>query len=464
MRNLHTAALRRMTVAALVSAATLLGGCKEVTVPNLNAPNVDGLLQAPDAGTVNTTVVGLLVGARASAGTYAQTLGIFGREMYNLDQADARFVLSWLVEPLSPGGFGVDIGWSNTYRQVLQAETILGAVDKVANYTTAQKEGVKGFTKTMQALAYMDQLRVRDTFGIVLAVDPTAQQLGEFVTKAEGYNRAATLLDEARAHLNAAGSSFPFTLTSGFTGFSTPATFVRVNRAIKARLEADRGAWQAALTALGESFLATTPATPATLASGVYHVYTTASGDATNPMFDPAPRALAAHPSFRADAQRKADGSPDLRVETKVATSTTTLSSQGISSNVRLNVAPTNVAPIAIIRNEELILLRAEANIGLGNRAAAIADLNVIRTVAGGLAPLPADYAGNLVDELLYNRRYSLFGEYGHRWVDMRKYGRLAQLPKFAPNHRIYPIVPLPSDECNQRSPEPKGCVQVSGI
>ena len=34
------------------------------------------------------------------------------------------------------------------------------------------------------------------------------------------------------------------------------------------------------------------------------------------------------------------------------------------------------MAPIPIIKNEELILLRAEANIGLGNRAAAIQDLN----------------------------------------------------------------------------------------
>ena len=108
--------------------------------------------------------------------------------------------------------------------------------------------------------------------------------------------------------------------------------------------------------------------------------------------------------------------------------------------------------------------MRAEANANLGNRAAAIGDLNVVRTVAGGLAPLDANFAGNLIDELLYNRRYSLFGEYGNRWVDMRRYGRLAQLPKFAPTHRIYPIVPLPADECNQRSPQPKGCTQVSGI
>ncbi|HEX4932665.1 MAG TPA: RagB/SusD family nutrient uptake outer membrane protein [Gemmatimonadaceae bacterium] len=459
----HTTALRRMTVAALVSAATLMGGCKEVTVPNFNAPNVDGLLNNPDAGTVNTAVVGLLVGARAGVGTFGQTLGIFGREMYNLDQADARFVLSWLVEPLTPGGFGVDVGWTNTYRQVLQVETILGAVDKVGNYTTAQKEGVKGFSKTMEALAFWEQLRVRDTFGIVLTVDPTAKQLGDFVTKDAGYTRAVALLDEAATHLNNAGTSFAFTLTSGFTGFNTPSTFLRVNRALKARMEIERGRWQEALNALNESFIATTPASAATLANGVYHVFTTASGDATNPMFDPAPRSLVAHPSFLAEAQRRADNSLDLRTA-KVATSTTTLTSQGISSNTRLNIAATNVAPIALIRNEELILLRAEAYIGLNNRTAAIADLNVIRTVAGGLPALEPSFAGNLVDELLYNRRYSLFGEYGHRWVDMRRYGRLAQLPKFAPTHRVYPIVPLPSDECNQRKPEPKGCVQVSGI
>ncbi|MGH7711108.1 MAG: hypothetical protein ACREOG_07480 [Gemmatimonadaceae bacterium] len=63
-----------------------------------------------------------------------------------------------------------------------------------------------------------------------------------------------------------------------------------------------------------------------------------------------------------------------------------------------------------------------------------------------------------------YNRRYSLFYDYGHRWVDMRRYRRLSQLPKALPSHRVFPIVPLPVDECNQRTPQPKGCVQVSGF
>lgn len=456
--HIHTA-IRRLVVAATV---TTLMACKEVVVPNFNSPNVDQLLTAPKAAVVNTTALGLLVGARGVIGGYASQLGVYGRESYNLDVADARFVLSWLAQPLTPGGFGTDLGWSATYRQVLTAQTILDIVDNVPDYTTAQKEAVKGFTKTFMAMSFLDQLRVRDTFGIVLEVDPTAKQLGPFVSRDEGFNRVVTLLDEARTHLNAGGTAFPFTIHSGFTGFNTPATFLRFNRAIKARAEVYRQGWTAALTALGESFLSTAATTPASLATGVYHVFSAAAGDATNPLFDPAPRALAAHPSILTDAQQRANGQPDLR--TSKVTTGATISNQGVTSSLRFTIYPTNVSSIPVIKNEELILLRAEANLGAGNRQAAIDDLNFVRVNSGGLAPLPNGFTGDLVSEILYNRRYSLLFEYGHRWHDMRRYGRLAQLPKALPSHLIYPIQPLPSDECNQRSPQPKGCVQVSGF
>ena len=108
--------------------------------------------------------------------------------------------------------------------------------------------------------------------------------------------------------------------------------------------------------------------------------------------------------------------------------------------------------------------MRAEANIGLGNRAAAIADLNFVRTNAGGLPPLAADFSGDLITEVLYDRRYSLFFEYGHRWVDARRYNRLGELRKQLPTHRVFPLVPIPVDECNQRSSAvPRGCVNVAG-
>jgi hypothetical protein len=323
---------------------------------------------------------------------------------------------------------------------------------------------VKGFVKTLMALDYLNQLRVRDTFGLVFDIPKDPTVLAPFVTREEGYAKTAALFDEARTDLAAAGTAFPFTLTSGFTGFNTPATFLRVNRALLARLQAYRGRWQDALTALNESFLSTASGSAASLQTGVYHVFSTASGDAVNGLFDPAPRAIVAVPEFLTEARLRPDGSRDLRATSKAVVGTVTLATQGISSNVRPTVYPTNVTPIPIIRNEELILLRAEAQLALGNRAAAIADLNFVRTNAGGLAPLPADFAGDLVTEILYDRRYSLFFEYGHRWVDARRYNRLGELRKQLPTHRVFPLAPIPVDECNQRTASPpKGCVNVLG-
>ena len=53
-----------MWKAVVVVAAVLLGACQEVTVPNYNNPNLDQLLKNPDAGTVNTAVVGLVISLR----------------------------------------------------------------------------------------------------------------------------------------------------------------------------------------------------------------------------------------------------------------------------------------------------------------------------------------------------------------------------------------------------------------
>ncbi|VAV83086.1 hypothetical protein MNBD_BACTEROID02-455, partial [hydrothermal vent metagenome] len=95
--------------------------------------------------------------------------------------------------------------------------------------------------------------------------------------------------------------------------------------------------------------------------------------------------------------------------------------------------------------NEELILLFAEANM-VTNPTDAVNALNVIRNAAG----LP-DYAGALTpnaleDEMLKQRRYSLFGE-SHRWVDMRRFGRLSELPNDRPGDMVPSTIPIPFDE-----------------
>src|SRR6185295_18815438 len=115
-------------------------------------------------------------------------------------------------------------------------------------------------------------------------------------------------------------------------------------------------------------------------------------------------------------------------------------------------------APIAIIRNEELILLRAEANLGAGNTEAALADINFIRTNSGGLAPTTLSAASPkaaILNELLYNRLFSLLWEQGTRWIDARRYNLLNTIDVEVTNGHVPTVMPVPADECSARNLDP---------
>ena len=86
--------------------------------------------------------------------------------------------------------------------------------------------------------------------------------------------------------------------------------------------------------------------------------------------------------------------------------------------------------------------------------------LDLIRTTSGGLAPYSGPVTQQaLIDELLYNRRYSLLFEGGHRWIDLRRFGRLDELPMDLPAHNIQSRFPYPEAECLARVPAPtEGC------
>lgn len=89
-----------------------------------------------------------------------------------------------------------------------------------------------------------------------------------------------------------------------------------------------------------------------------------------------------------------------------------------------------------------------------GNAAAALTDINAVRTISGGLAAL-GSLGTDPVGTLLYERRYSLLWE-GHRWNDMRRYGRLSQLPLDLTTHFVAKVMPTPKQECDARNNPPQ--------
>jgi hypothetical protein len=293
------------------------------------------------------------------------------------------------------------------------------------------------------------------------------------------------ILDDAATKLASAGSSFPFTLAPGFgsavagANFNTPATFLQFNRALKARVAVNyatlgggSAAWQAALTALGQSFLNAGATTRSAFDVGVYDTYAP-SPDSPNGLTQATNTNLYAHMSIQTDAQLQASGQPDARYLAKVRTGLP--SRQGpinggqptsAASTLGYSIWPTQSSPIPIIRNEELILLRAEAKLGTGDKAGAIADLNIVRVNSGGLPALTLTAASPdsaVVSAILYEKRYSLMME-GHRWSDVRRYGRLNTLPIDVPGDFVAKVMPIPQGECLNRLPQGGAFVGPNGL
>ena len=465
----------------LIAALALSAACMDTAaVKNFNSESVDGLIENPTPAGIVTATQGLMVAARANmVGVfgYIAEYAFKGRETYTLDLATPGHVPESLLGPLRPEARNF---WSEGYRGIKQGQAIIKALESVAGITDAQKAGVRGFAKTLQAYMLWKVIAAHDASGAVIEVAPEISSATKpIVSRDEVYTYISSLLDEAQTELGNAGATFMFRLSPGFAGFDTPVTFVRVNRALKARIEVYRGSfagmpagtanYNAALTAITASFISMTTTTAA-LNIGAFHTFTTNSGDVSNSLFDAAgtpaqPRVFFAHPSYETDAQLRADGvTRDLRYVTKIFKAATPRTQSNVTSDLGLRVYNSNTASIPIIRNEDLILLRAEANLALGNRAAALADINHIRTVSGSLAAIADPGDPGLMNELVYNRRYSLLQE-GHRWWDMRRWGRLADLPRDQPTHRIFSRLPIPLSECDARADNrPAGCDPDNGI
>src|SRR5260370_23153182 len=292
-----------------------------------------------------TATQGLISLTRGSANFNALTLGIFGREGYNLDVSNPQNIPNFYTV-LGNLAAGV---WNNTYQAFEQANLVMGALDRVVDMTGAEREGVRGFAQTIKALNLLYVIRGTDSSGAVLEVlsDPTAPP-PNIVTKGLVYARIFQLLDSAQPHLQNAVSTFPFRLSAGFAGFNTPAGFLKVNRSIRASLDVDTGHYATALTDLAASFVDTTAA----FSLGVYNTFSTASGDAQNTLYDPTARQLYAHASYATDAQLQTGGAKDNRFVTKIrAISTFTRYGFSVSWTFQRYNSPSE--PMPIRRNEE---------------------------------------------------------------------------------------------------------------
>lgn len=416
----------------LVLGLTYATSCQINEVVDLDNPTVASVTNDASKPQLQILVTGLEARHRTYFGTATQMYGSFGREVWAYFGSDPRFISEWLgIGKTNPEATPDFFGSQNTYNApwlaVKQANVLIEAAENSTALSTEEANGYSGFAKTIKAYQMIWPLMSMWDNGIRIDVEDPLNP-GPFVTRAEALKAIRQILDDGFNDLQAGGSTFSFTLSSGFAGFNTPAGMAQVNRAIAARLALYDGDWQGALNALNASFFSLT----GDFNLGPKHVYGEAP-DVNNPLYYPFDRStntiLIAHPTMIEDALPG-----DKRVEAKFAKRILNpVQNPGLrdaAGNALIGEYQdarwaTNITPIPFIRNEELILIYAEAHAQQNNAPEAVKAINAIRLKWGLSDYTGATDTNALIEEILFQRRYSLWAEGGHRWIDLRRTGRL---------------------------------------
>jgi len=424
-------------------------------VTNPNAADAAVVTTDATQTQIQALVYGLESRNRGYLATTKDAFGTFGREILPFRDSDPRFTTDWLGRAGDPdaGFFAVANTYNAPYQAIKQGFFLIDAAQNTSNLTEAEVNGVLGFAKTIQAYQYLVPWLAQWDGGIRIDVSDVLNP-GPFLSREQALQQIRDLLDEAQGDLQNAGNSFAFSLTSGFTGFDTPQDFIEVNRAIAARAAIYAQDWDGAISALNGSFFDL----GGDINIGPAHTYEGADGTAANP-FNPfffpedqfSTQIIVVHPGVLNDIEA-VDARGDKFLERSPENYVTNQAYPFYTATHQDDRWATNQDNVPFIRNEELMLIYAEAQAQDGNDTEAVNGINAVRAAAG-LAP----YAGatdtnSLIDQILFERRFSLWHEpIGHRWVDLRRYNRLSELESdfLAPDESFFTRLARPQGEIN---------------
>jgi len=420
----------------------VVGGCELEEIENPNAPAVESFDEGATQADIQLLAAGIEAVMRNDLEFHYDTMSIIAREYYDLSGVDPRFTGELLKGPLDNNGFLTTRAFAAWYKIVKGANVLIGAVENSqAGFSDADKNGYYGYANTLKAYALLMVLNRQYENGIRLDVaDP--DNLGPIVGYTEALNGIRSLLDEGFVNLANAGDSFDYNLSSGFDNFDTPSTFAQFNRAVAARVALYQGDMGEVRSLLNASFFDIN----GDLNLGVAHVFGLTGNDISNAQFhvpNQSGQEFMIHDSWVADSEPG-----DTRVaEKSILFESGTVSFDGLSADYQIAVYDSNIDPVYLIRNEELILMYAEAQVN-NSTAEALAAINRVRNAAGiGDYTGPTD-ATSLIEEILFQRRYSLLAE-GHRLVDLRRLGRLNEnyVPLDRAGDNILDSFPTPFNE-----------------
>lgn len=437
-------------IAVTGSLLLFLAACSTKEIPDPNNPSVASVSKNATEGQLQTLVAGLENASKGYMFTASTAFGEFGRDVWYFWRTDARYNQFWLgQEGRVPNAtfWGVANAYDAPYRAIKQANLLIDAVQNTSAVTAEQQKIYVGFAKTIQGYQFLVPANSQYQNGIRVDV-ANENNPGKFVSYDSALTVIKKILDDGYDSLKSGSTTLPFKLTSGYNGFNTTAGIAQINRALAARVAVYRKDWPGALDALSKSFYNLT----GDLNVGPAHVFS-GSPDVFNPFYfipDAEPGTMVVvHPSLITDAL-PGDTRVAKKFHKRKAAITNTQGVVALSADYQDARWANNTSSVPFIRNEELVLIYAEANTQLNNFGEAVKAINVIRKAAG-LENYTGEQSVNaLITEILFQRRYSLWYEPGfHRWVDARRYNRLNEIPVALDQGAVFTQLETPLNELN---------------
>ena len=459
--------MTKCTVATLAGMILAVSACKD----NPAAPSVDRVVAGTQQA-LQSLVTGIVAEDRIAVGSaYFRTGGVMARDAIVPSQNEPRNVTEFYETQPDPSGFGAG-QWNDYYAVIRGAHNLLND-PSLAALSAAPRSAASGFVRTLIGLEYIRLLEYRDQNGVVVAGD--AKKLDPIKTKQSALEYTSALLDSALTDLNSAGAAgattIPFIIPPSYQlhgDYTQISNLILLNRGLKGKAEAFRALDAAspvtasastAIAALTQALSnAPSPLTEAYLNGGPWYAYNPGSPESfSNPLVNITYLVTDnfVNSIMPGDA-RRANIIPATKQSVK--------DSSYVGSNRLAITDPTNptnlTAPLPIIRNAELYLLRAQVEISVGDLVGATNDVNMVHTVEGGL-PAYATFTSSAaaIAAVLYEYRYS-FAYMGPQHIDaLREYQMLnlayvsqPGIPTPKGGHdALVQSLPIPQTESNAR-------------
>lgn len=481
----------RLVLMVTAIGATTAVACKDGAIPNLNAPQV-GLNPAG----VEARMLSVLAVLRGDMEGIVLYAGGGSRDVANFTTTDNRFITEWAGDgvPLQSSDFYSQFGWPLEYTSAKAAVNLIADLPKVTPaYSTGDLAKLTGILETFKALGLMYVIESHDTLGAAIDGINHAPQApaAPILCNRAAWRAIVALLDSANAQLNTDPSpGLPVALPSGFaavSGSAGPSTaagsFASFNRALagKANLElayaiarspggtpptpSTAGSPDAAALASADSAIKTSalfnigalaPPAPGDFSDplAVYFNFSGASGDLANVINN---TITTVYVMKEADATIDPADKRRAKLVPNKQPAGTAYAAQASPNALTLGTYQRIASPMPIIRNEELVLLDAEVQLGLGNINGAGGAVPLLNTVRASVGGLPAVVAATYVaarNAILAELRPSLIGEPGQdRVIAIRNYGLQAVADTTwgsADTHST--LLPIPNGEANARN------------